>query len=483
MTLAELWIVLRGRWRSALAVSFCLLSLVVAGSAAMWFYAPRYTASAAVVLDVKSPDPIAGMVLPVNSVSSYMATQADVLRSERVALRVIDALKLDQEAEVREDWMDDTEGRGDFRAWLAEAIARKLDARPGRESNVIAVKYTAKDPERASRIANAFVDAFVEVTLNLRVEPAKQYNAFFDERLRQLRDNLEAAQQKLSAYQRAHGIIANDERFDVENQRLAELTTQMVLLQSAVSDTSSRQRAGSDGAPLPDVLNNGVVSALTAERSRLEAQLEQLRARLGEQNPQVIELAANVAQLTERIASEGRRVTGSVATMNQVNRSRLAQARAAVDEQRAKLLKIKSERDQGTVLTGDVENAQKAYDAIALRANQTRMESQNTQTNVSVLKRASPPPFPSSPNMVLNAAGGVLLALLAGAMTAMVRELRDRRLRTDDDVRLGLNQPLLGVLPLRKSVRKESSLRRRITGPRPALPLRLAATFFRANPQ
>jgi chain length determinant protein EpsF len=471
MTLAELWVVLQGRWRSALFVCLTLLVLVAGGSVAMWYLAPRYTASAALVLDVKSPDPIAGMVIPVNSMASYMATQADVLRSERVALRVIDALKLDHEAELRQDWMDDTDGRGDFRAWVAEAIVRKLDARPGRESNVIAVKYTAKDPDRAARIANAFVDAFVEVTLSLRVEPAKQYNAFFDDRLRQLRDGLEAAQNKLSVYQREHGIIANDERLDAENQRLTELTTQMVLLQTALSDTSSRQRAGSDNAPLPDVLNNGVVSALTAERSRLEAQLGQLRARLGEQNPQIVELSANIAQLNARIAAETRRVAGSVSTMNDVNRSRFAQARAAVDEQRGKLLKLKAERDQSGVLLRDVENAQKAYDAVALRANQTRMESQNTQTNVSVLKRASVPPFPSSPNLVLNTAGGLLMALMAGGMTALVREMRDKRLRSDDDVRIGLNQPLLGVLPLRKGAVQDSSLRRRLTGARPALSL------------
>jgi polysaccharide biosynthesis transport protein len=115
----------------------------------------------------------------------------------------------------------------------------------------------------------------------------------------------------------------------------------------------------------------------------------------------------------------------------------------------------------------DVDNAQKAYDAVATRVNQTRMESQNTQTNVSVLKRATTPPFPSSPNLLLSALAGVVLAGLTGAMTAVVREQRDRRLRTDDDVRLGLGQPLVGVLPLRKGSLKGSPLRQRLTGTPP----------------
>jgi len=394
-----------------------------------------------------------------------------VLQSDRVALRAIEMLRLDQDRELREDWLADTDGRGDFKAWLAERIVRKLDARPGRESNVIGVKYTAHDAERAARVANAFVDAYIEVTLQLRVEPAKQYNAVFDDRSRQLRDAFEAAQSRLSAYQREHGIIASDERLDVENQRLSDLSTQLVLLQGAAADAGSRrEQARAGGDAMPEVLTNPVVSALTAEQSRQEAQLQQLRSRLGEQHPQVIELSANIAELNARIAAATRRVSGSLSVNDRVNQSRLQQARAAVDEQRRKLLKLKAERDEAAVLMRDVDNAQKAYDAVATRVNQTRMESQNTQTNVSVLKRATTPPFPSSPNLLLSALAGIVLAGLTGAMTAVVREQRDQRLRTDDDVRIGLKQPLVGVLPLRKGSLKGSPLRQRLTGTPPNRP-------------
>lgn len=469
MSLTQLLVVLGGRWRSAFLAACLVFGLVAAGSLLLWFYAPRYTASASLVLDVKSPDPIAGVTMPGATIPTYMATQIDVLYSERVALRVIDALRLDQDPESREDWQRDTAGRGDYRSWLAERITRKLDARPGRESNVIGVKYTAKDAARSAAIANAFVDAFVDVTLQLRVEPARQYSAFFDERSQQLRTALETAQNKLSAYQRQHGILATDERVDAENQRLSELTTQLVAMQASAAESANRLRqSGSRAAPLPEVLNNPVVSQLQAERSKNVAQLEQLRSRLGERHPQIVELVARTGELDALIRAEAGRVVGSVAAVDRINQARLAAARAEVEQQRGKLLKLKAERDDLAVLMREVEHAQKAYDLVATRVAQTNMESQNTQTNVSVLKRATVPPLPSSPNLVLNAAGGLLLALLAGAMTAMVRELRDQRLRTDDDVRLALAQPLLGVLPLSRPVRRESLLRRRLTGALPA---------------
>lgn len=466
MSLSQLFVVFAGRWRSAVFAACVALALVALATAVLWLYAPRYTASAALMLDVKSPDPIVGSTMPGATIPTYMATQVDVLYSERVALRAIDALRLDRDAEFRSDWQQETDGRGDYRAWLAERITRKLDARPGRESNVIGVKYTSTDARRAADIANAFVDAFVDVTLQLRVDPAREYNTFFDERSQQLRNALEQAQNKLSAYQREHGILVTDERLDVENQRLAELTSQMVQAQAAATESASRLRQS--GSPLPEVLNNSVVLQLATERTKAEAQLEQLRSRLGDKHPQIVELVARIDELKAASRAESKRVVGSLVSVDRVNQARLSATRGEIEQQRTKLLKLKAERDNVAVLMAEVAQAQKAYDLVVTRGTQARIESQATQTNVSVLKRATTPPVPSSPNLPLNAAGGLLLALLAGAMTALLRELRDQRLRTDDDVRLGLSQPLLGALPVSRPLRRESLLRRRLTGALPA---------------
>ena len=86
MSLTQLLIVLRARWISFVIVLACAGALALVANALL---PKRYTATAMVVLDVKSPDPIAGVVLPGANASGYMATQADVFRSERVALRAI----------------------------------------------------------------------------------------------------------------------------------------------------------------------------------------------------------------------------------------------------------------------------------------------------------------------------------------------------------------------------------------------------------
>jgi chain length determinant protein EpsF len=457
MSLTQLLIVLRARWISFVLVLTCAGALAVVANALL---PKRYSATASVVLDVKSPDPIAGVVLPGANASGYMATQADVFRSERVALRAIRAMGLDKDPNLQQVWREATLGAGDYNAWLAELLLAGLDVRPGRESNVLAVTYTAKSPKQAATVANAFVAAYVGTTLDLRVEPAKQYSSFFDDRLKQARDALEVAQGKLSAYQQKKGLMATDERLDVENGRLTELTSQLVALQAIANESAGREgQMGGNPNQMSEVLNNGLVSSLKGDLARQEARLDEMSAKFGDQHPQVLEAKASIAQLRQKIDSETRRISGSVTANNTVNQQRLGQLRASVEEQRSKMMMLKGMRDEAAVLVRDVENAQRAYDAVSARMNQTSMESQTTQTNVSVLKNASLPLEPSSPRTKINLAIAMVVGTLLALATVIVRETLDQRLRTEDDVINFLKQPLLGALPVHNRTRPNGRLR------------------------
>ena len=446
MTFTQFISILKARWISALLVLILTVGTIVGISLLL---PKNYTASAAVVLDVKSPDPVAGMVLGAMVMPSYMATQVDIIQSERVAQRVVQGLRMTENAETRQKWVEDTDGgKGSFEAWLAKLIQKKLDVKPSRESNVININYTNSDPRAAAAIANAFVRAYMDISIGLRISPAKQYNEFFDARSKELRDAVEKAQNKLTGYQKEHGILATDERFDIENQRLNELTSQLVALQSLAAETNSRSaQAKGSGEQLQDVINNPVVAGLRADLSRQEARLQELNAKLGEAHPQVQELKANIAELRQRIDGEARRVTGSMGVNATINRQREADVRASLEAQRSKVLALKQQRDEVSVLQKELETAQRAYDQVAQRLSQSNLESQNTQTNIAILTPATEPADPSSPKVLLNSILSIFIGTFLAVGFALSRELMDRRVRTLDDLSDGLGLAVLGCLP------------------------------------
>ena len=445
MSYTQFFAILRARWLVAVLV----LSAVVGVTLAVSLLLPKqYKATASVVIDVK-PDPVTAMVYGANSSPVFVATQVDILQSERVAQRVVRNLKLADNPQVRAQWAEATGSQGTPEGWVAETVQRSLEVTPSRESSVINVSFKAPDARFAAALANGFVQAYIETSLELRVDPARQYSSFFESRSKEAREALEAAQAKVSAFQRDKGIIATDERLDIENSRLNELSSQLVALQAVTSESNTRQSQAQGGAgeKMQEVLGNPLISGLKADLSRGEARLKELNSRYGDNHPSVIEAKASIAELQSRINAETRSVTSGVSVTGSINRTRQAQLRSDLEAQRAKVLRMKQVRDEGTVLSRDVENAQRTYDAVAARLTQSSLESQATQSNVNVLTPAGVPLVPASPRVVFNTVVALFVGTLLAIGVAVLLELLNRRVRSAADVVAALDLPVIGTLP------------------------------------
>jgi len=271
MTFGQFLSVMRARWWVVLGV---LAAIVGATVAVSWSMPRQYTASASFLLDIK-PDPVSAVVYGGLPSPAFMATQVDIIKSDSVGLRVARNTKLGENPQVRQQWLEASEGQGSIEQWLVDVFRRQLEVLPSRESNVITVSYKASDPRSAAAMANAFVEAYMQISLELRVDPARQYSSFFDTRAKEAREALEKAQNRLSEFQKEKGITSAEERLDIENARLNELSSQLVSLQAVAAESSSRQAQAisTQGDRLPEVLNNAVVSGLKADIGRAEAHL------------------------------------------------------------------------------------------------------------------------------------------------------------------------------------------------------------------
>lgn len=444
MTLRQFLTILRARRWLALSIVGACMTIATALSVLL---PKQYTASASVVIDIKSADPIAGTTSVALTAPSYMATQVDIMESDRVALRVVRALRITDSERMRAQWQEETQSQGQFEVWIAHLLQKKLDVKPARESNVIHVSFSAVDPKFAAAVANAFVQAYLDTTIDLRVDAARKYSAFFDERSKKLREDLEHAQNRLSTVQKERGILATDERIDVETSRMNELSTQLVAMQSASADSKSRQVAAVAAADtLQDVISNPVVANLRADLARSDAKLQELHARYGDAHPQVIDLRTNVNALRAKLEQETQRLSTSVGVTNVINVARESQIRASLDAQRTKVLKLKEQRDEISVLQRDAEAAQRAYDGVMGRLTQTSLESLSTQTNASVLMQASEPSKASFPKLSFNLVIGLFAGVLLAVAAVIARESIDRKVRSVEDVARDLRLPVLGTL-------------------------------------
>lgn len=424
-----------------------VLALTVLVTAAVSLLLPKeYTASASIIIDSKSKDPFTGQLLPSQMFPGYMATQVDVIQSANVAQKVVRMLKLADSPGTREQFMAATDGKGTIEQWLADVLLKKLDVVPSRESSVISIAFTGADPRFSATMANAFAKAYIDTSLELRLAPARQTAEWFDQQITQLRANLDRAQQKLTAYQREKGIVESEERLDVETRRMADLAGQMVAAQSVAFDATSRTR---DSGNLPEVNNSPVVQSLKVQVAQAEGKLAELGKRVGANHPDYLRLQAELGTYKTQLATELGTATRGVGATAGAARQRVSELSAAFERQKAKVLALKQQREEATLLARDLENAQRIYDSALQRYGQSRMEAQSTQTDLTVLNPAVPPTDPSKPRVILNILLSLFLGTLLGVGVGFLVELLDRRVRSGQDVAAALGIPVLAEVSTR----------------------------------
>ncbi|MDO9270765.1 MAG: chain length determinant protein EpsF [Methylobacter sp.] len=423
------------------------------------FLPKRYIATVSVVTDSKNADPLTGVTLSSQVISQlipgYMATQVDIISSHAVALRVVDQLHLTDIAQVKEQYIEATNEEGTIRDWLADALLKSLDVKPSRESSIIHINYTSEEPQFAATLANAFGDAYIQTVLDLKVEPAKRQNEWFEGQTLNLRKDVQAAQEKLSTAQREHGIVAADsQRLDLESARLAEISSQLVVVQAQVYDSQTRLRQMAQATvkkhlqELPDLLGNTLLQSMKSDVVKAGAKLAELGERYGKKHPQYQSAAAELASLRTKMEVEINNAIGSVRQAAEIDQRRAQELQKAMENQKQRIFNLKQQRDVLDVLTKEVENAQNAYDAASQRAGQVHLESQIDQSNIAVLNPAVPPLKPASPKTRLNLLLSLFLGTFLGTGFALLAELFDRRLRTTEDISEGLGLVVLGEIPV-----------------------------------
>jgi chain length determinant protein EpsF len=448
MNFTQFFLILRARKK----IIFLTLFITVLAAVVISLLLPKtYKATSSVVLNYKGVDPVTGLAMPGQLMPGYMATQIDIISSKNVALRVVDQLKLAASPAVVEQFNQATGGRGSVRDWLADLLLKKLDILPARESSVVEISFKGADPQFVAAVANAFAEEYQKASIQLKVDPMKKASAYFDDQTKLLRDAAEAAQSRLSKYQQENGIVSLDNRLDVESNRLNDLSAQLVMAQGQAMEAASRQRMamGGSGAESPDVAGNPLVQNMKASLSAAQSKFADVAQRLDKNHPLYQSAKAEVDQLRADLATQVAIASKSVGNNAEVLQQREAAIRAALAEQKKKVLELNRTRDELNTLQKDVESAQRAFDATSLRLSQTRIEGQSEQSDISLLNPAVPPIEPSGPRIVLNTLLAIFVGGFLGLSFALIAELIDRRVRSAGDLSDVLEIPVLGVIAWR----------------------------------
>ncbi|MEO8654959.1 MAG: Wzz/FepE/Etk N-terminal domain-containing protein, partial [Ramlibacter sp.] len=434
MSLHQFFSILRARIGVVVLVMLTAMALAVGWAK---LRSATYTARAPVLVDLRT-DPVGATPLQSMVTPGYMSTQIDIAKSEWVAKKVATLLPADQEPMLR--LREEAQKKPSPQLWIAHELATGLEVKPARESNIVTIAWTGRTADEAARVANAFAQAYIATNLELKTIPAKKYADWFEEKVKEARDKLETAQQKLSAYQEKAGIVSSDERGDYETARLTELSNQLLMAQGG-------HRRGASGDTSPGVMASPLVNNMRADVAKLESKVQEASATMGSNHPSMQRMRAELAELRSRLASESARVGSASAAAGDASRARERELQQAVAAQKARVIATNKQRGELNVLQREVESAQKAFETVSASAAESRLQSKATQNNVVFLGSATEPLEKSGPSgrqaVMIAGVGGLLI----GLALAFLLELLNRRVRSVDDLSMVTNLPILASVP------------------------------------
>jgi uncharacterized protein involved in exopolysaccharide biosynthesis len=438
LSLMQITAVIRSYWKQSaiIVLTVAVFALVLVKS-----LPKTYTATATLIINSESKDPLAGQEFPQAVLGNYVATQTELMLSHIVLSPVLNQLDLLNDKTF-------TAGAGNvdiaaLREYVAAALIKSLQVETGRGGHLLYISASLKDPVRAAQVANAVADVYLAQERRRVNDPAGERAERYSTQLAELRAKAVAAQDKVTEFRKKNGITdVAAANAGTEVQALVSLETRLLEAQNLRRSLESKQagRAGS----ADEALASDSVKALRTQMSAEETSLAQLSSTLGPRHPKVLELQSQMKVTRRALAREMQQLTENVST--EITRAKDLEAKltAAVAEQRTKVLHLREIQDDGAKLTLELDSAQAVYKRALDGYDQILFASVGNYSNVSFISRAVPPVKASKPNKPKLFTLGILFALAAGLAAPLIYELGfHRRVRCRDDIEREFAIPVL----------------------------------------
>ena len=470
-----------------------LFAMLGAGLGAITFLraTPPYTASATLLVDTHKIEVLQQSAvsegLPIGSIGA-MDSQIELLKSDELALSVIKKLKLSEDPRFVGDGKPGI-ARGLLAKYfpllspkqssptdadrMARAVAifnKSLTVDRVGAAYAIEIGFESRDADLAAEVANEVANSYNDLQQTSETEAARQASAWLETRIPELRAKSEAANRAVVEYKTEHNIVQTGSGQLINDQRVADLNTKVNTARDETFKAKARfdQLAAVGSAEDLNGIENSVISGddkkdvLAVLRNNyfdITAKEVESSAKLGPNNPTVVALRNQEAQLRSQLRSE-----------TQAELQRLKQSSRS-DYEAAKLREsqLKEEFDaavlqsqaanQAQVKLQDLEASARAYqdlyNTFLSRYNASLQQAATPVAAANLITPATPPAQKDYKKTFKISMLFPVAGLALGLGTALMRELlAGRAFRTGKSIQSRLRMACIGVLPKIEHVKR-----------------------------
>ena len=411
-----------------------------------------------------------GQQVTSQNLNQTVQAQIEVLKSRNLAKRIVNERQLGKSRRflnamnIYGDAEQDADKLG---AAAVGALMSHLVVNPPVNSQVVKISFDSTDPTISALIANAYADNLIKANLERHYQAGSYARQFLASQLEEVKKRLEASERAALDYARSAQVIetgsaraggedgaapSGPSTTSLSAASLVQMNADLAAARTARIQAEQRWRSIA-GAPLmsvPEVIDNGTIQGLQADRARLNSQLAKLRETFEDTYPDITRLKGEIAGIDQEIQAIANQIRSSIRERYQVAARQEAAMAGRMGGLKASTLDEQSLRIRYDILNREASANRQLYDGLLQRYREVSTASGAVNSSVSILDEAVPSGVPIKPRVMVN----IILALLAGLglglLIGFVRERVNDTIRSPDDILLKLKLPLLGTTPFAK---------------------------------
>lgn len=420
--------------------------------------------------------------------SINLQTQAQILQSDTLALRVIKDLNLENTRDFQPHFnpiawvaglfspsdgpadpagvsLDDAPKR---RTHALKVFNKNLDVQVMPGTRLIQIEYTNPDPRIAAAVVNHLIQGLTDYTFQTRVASTSEAAGWLAGQLSDLRKQSEEEQSKLAALQKQADIFSFGPDSQGHEQVYSDVLDKLQQSTAALSAADSNRilkeavykavKSGNAeliselsgtgaGNASPQVNNSlNLIQNLRLQQATLEAEIAQGQEKYGSAFPKMAELHASLDKINKSIQDEVARVSARAKSDYDVAQQTEDEIRRQYESNRKAADDLKDKAVDYTILREEANQSRNLYEDLLGKLKEAGVLQGLKASNLTVVDPARVPAKPRKPNVPLYLALSVAIGSLFGFGGAIVAETIDNRIHTVEQMeKLGV--PLVGILP------------------------------------
>jgi capsular exopolysaccharide synthesis family protein len=462
------------------------------------FTSRRYSATAEIQVQKSSADGLGlesmmssagGDATDALDANITLQTQANILQSDTLALKVIEELDMEHTKDFKPSFnplgwaiaLFTPAGPKDLvNAPLEQAPSRRtralkvfagsLSVKPVAGTRLIDVTYLSTDPKLAAAVVNRLTQGLVDYTFQTRYNATNQASSWLSAQLQDLKKEAETLQARVVTLQKDSGVyslgsdstgkeLAYSAILDRLQQSTASLTaaTSNRILKGGLYEITRKGDpelisglAGSTMAGAsPGVSNSlSLIQNLRQQQASLDAQIATDNSRLGSANPKLGDERASLAAINDQIKAEVSRIGQRAENDYRSAQFVEANIQGVYDQQRAAASKLNDKAIEFMITKQEAESSRSLYETLNAHLKEAGVMEGLHSSNITVVDPGRIPAKPVKPNVPLYLALSLVGGVFLGGVGALFREATDDRIQSMEMVEAALATPILAVLPL-----------------------------------